>query len=86
MGVPHLTANLKPYATKAAFTGSTPDVESKPSRVVIDGPAFAHHIYQECLKDHVKATDTMKGFPSYEAINDAAVEWLNTFRTHSFTM
>ena len=76
MGIPHLTANLKPYASSVTFPPRSPDDERGRFHAVIDGPALAHHIYRECLKDRTKAASPNEAFPSYEEIGDAIIEWL----------
>ncbi|KAI9682799.1 MAG: hypothetical protein M1822_006289 [Bathelium mastoideum] len=82
MGIPHLTANLKPYASSVTFPPPNPETRPNEARVVIDGPALAHHIYQERLKDRAKATSLAKTFPSYREIGDAVIEWLFRLRTY----
>ncbi|KAL9094730.1 MAG: hypothetical protein Q9165_003000 [Trypethelium subeluteriae] len=86
MGIPHLTANLKPYASIINLTPPTSHDHDEHSRLVIDGPAFAYYIYEEYLRERTKASDLTEALPSYERIGDAAIGWLHRVRAYGLTV
>ncbi|KAH8590085.1 XPG domain containing-domain-containing protein [Bisporella sp. PMI_857] len=66
MGIPHLITHLQPYAESVPLTGV----------VVIDGPAFAHHIFHLCLKNRPWADSPVEAAPTYEELGFTAIKWL----------
>ncbi|KAI9720999.1 MAG: hypothetical protein M1812_002478 [Candelaria pacifica] len=79
MGVPHLTASLRPYATPVVFgKGTLSGHEKAPSQgKVIDGPAFAYYIYHACLASRQHAQGPLEAVPSYREIGDETIAWLD---------
>ncbi|KAK0111502.1 hypothetical protein ONS95_001857 [Cadophora gregata] len=71
MGIRHLTTFLRPYADAASLDGQ---------QVVIDGPSFAHQVYYLCLKATPGAQNALEAAPSYRALADTAISWLDTVR------
>ncbi|KFY27296.1 hypothetical protein V493_03588 [Pseudogymnoascus sp. VKM F-4281 (FW-2241)] len=67
MGIPHLITHLRPYSESTNFNGQD---------VIIDGPAFAYHIFHTCLAEVPEARNPFEAFPSYKKIGDAAIRWL----------
>lgn len=67
MGVRHLITFLRPYAKLESLAGQ---------QVVIDGPAFAHHIYFLCLKGTRGARNAFEAAPSYSVLVKTALQWL----------
>ena len=71
MGIPHLITFLQPYA----------EVESLGQQdVIIDGPAFAYHIYYTCQANRPDARGPFDAIPSYGEIEEASVRWLDSIR------
>ncbi|KAI9790850.1 MAG: hypothetical protein M1835_000700 [Candelina submexicana] len=79
MGVPHLAASLRPYATPIVFGKRTlSGHERAPDQVkVIDGPAFAHYIHHACLAGRPHAQGPLEATPSYREIGDEVIAWLD---------
>lgn len=89
MGIPRLTQHLSPYATKVVFQhqDASHDGEQRmATRVVIDGPALAYHVYYVCLSRHGKARNALEAIPSYHDIGSATVRWLEQFEEYGFSM
>ena len=68
MGIPHLIASLERYSTLESLSGQC---------VVIDGPAFAYHIYYLCLASRSHARRPFEAVPSYAEIGEVALLWLD---------
>ncbi|KAL9071812.1 MAG: hypothetical protein Q9157_005323 [Trypethelium eluteriae] len=81
-----LRLSIAPYASVINVAAPTSHDHDEHLRLVIDGPAFAHYIYQECLRNQTKATDLTEALPSYERIGDAAVGWLHRVRAYGITV
>lgn len=77
MGIPRLINRLEPYAELEALTGQD---------VVIDGPAFAYHVYYLCMKSKTGARGAFQAIPSYGDISRVAIEWLETLEGHGVSM
>ncbi|KAK2001640.1 hypothetical protein LX36DRAFT_653140 [Colletotrichum falcatum] len=70
MGIPHLLKHLSPYGVLGPIDGD---------RVVIDGPAFAYHIYHLC-------TRSTSGLPSYDLLGRTALAWLDQLTDHDISI
>lgn len=68
MGIRHLTTFLQPYAAVKPLAGA---------QIVIDGPAFAYHIYFLCLKATPDARNALEAAPSYSVLVKIALLWLD---------
>jgi hypothetical protein len=77
MGVRHLITFLRPYATSEALAGK---------QLVIDGPAFAYHIYHIALQSRGNATSYFEAVPSYNVLADTAITWLDGLRASNAVM
>lgn len=77
MGVPHLIAFLEPYSVLESLAGQS---------VVIDGPAFAYHVYHICLGSRSHLQRPFEAAPSYGEIGESAIQWLDGLRDGRVTM
>jgi hypothetical protein len=77
MGIPHLITYLQPFAQREPLTNQ---------QVVIDGPGFAHHVYYICMGSRDGARNAFEAAPSYEALVNAAVAWLDALRESNVRM
>lgn len=77
MGIPHLITLLQPYSELRLLEGQD---------VVIDGPAWAYHIYYICLGRRSSSRGPFQALPSYAEIGDAAIEWLDGLRQSNVSM
>lgn len=80
MGIPHLITHLRPYAVVADLT-----TKNAPN-VVIDGPAFAYHIYHLCLAAKADNKNPFEATPSYALLGNTAIQWLDTLRARDVKM
>jgi hypothetical protein len=71
MGIPHLIALLRPYAELEPLAGRD---------VIIDGPGLCYHIHYKCLGRRGDARNSFEAAPSYEELQEAAIEWLDGLR------
>jgi hypothetical protein len=87
MGIPHLTAYLRPYATPVTWQrrGSTSDA-ALPEELIIDGPALAYHIYYQCLALRSGAGNALEAFPTYAELEIAVVLWLENIETFGLSV
>ncbi|KAG6366301.1 hypothetical protein INS49_000477 [Diaporthe citri] len=69
MGIPGLTAALRPFASWEKLADS----------VVVDGPAFAYHIFFACRLES-KACTALED-PSYSVLGSAAIWWLDNLQS-----
>lgn len=76
MGIRHLTTFLRPYAP----------VKPLDAPLVIDGSAFAHHIYGLCLGRRCDARNALEAVPSYLELQEAAIDWLEGLGKHNIEM
>jgi len=67
MGIPHLATHLQPYAKHGPLVGD----------VVVDGPAFAYHVYFICLNNRPAARNAFEAAPTYHEIGKTAIAWLD---------
>lgn len=77
MGIPHLITALEPYAELEALAGQ---------EIVIDGPAFAYHIYYICLRTRQDARGSSDAAPPYLQICSTAIEWLKALEENGASM
>lgn len=77
MGVRHLITFLRPYSTLESLAGQ---------QIVIDGPAFAHHIYFICLKGTRGARNAFEAAPSYSVLVKTALQWLKGLEMENAVM
>ncbi|PNY24907.1 Uncharacterized protein TCAP_05183 [Tolypocladium capitatum] len=66
MGIPYLTATLKPYAVRRPLQDEA---------VVIDGPALAYHILHVCRANNISQ-------PTYQLLGQSTVAWLDELSSH----
>lgn len=69
MGIRGLTAALRPFASREKLAGS----------VVIDGPAFAYHIFFACRLESRVCTALQD--PPYSVLGSAAIRWLDNLKS-----
>ncbi|KAI7788361.1 hypothetical protein LA080_010694 [Diaporthe eres] len=69
MGIRGLTAALRPFASWEKLGGS----------VVIDGPAFAYHIFFACRLESRVCTTLQD--PPYSVLGSAAIRWLDNLQS-----
>jgi len=67
MGIPHLISHLQPYAKSGPLTGDS----------VIDGPAFAYHVYYACLNNRPSSKNAFEAAPTYHEVGKTAIAWLD---------
>jgi hypothetical protein len=77
MGIPHLITYVRPYAKTKSLKGQN---------VVVDGPAFAYHIYHRCIALRPGARNPFDAVPTYKDIGEAAVLWLGELKSHGVTL
>lgn len=77
MGIRHLITFLEPYASVELLAGQ---------EIVIDGPAFAHHVFYLCLKATPDARNGFEAAPSYSTLIKTALAWLNGLRNSNAVM
>lgn len=77
MGIPHLITFLERHSTVESLAGQT---------VVIDGPAFAYHVYYICLLSRSHVRRPFEVAPSYAEIGETAIQWLDGLREAQVTM
>jgi hypothetical protein len=78
MGIPHLITYLRPFATLENLAGQS---------IVIDGPAFAYHVWHICLLRQSSAwRNPFEAQPSYKDVADTALGWLDELRRYNVTM
>ncbi|KAI9651866.1 MAG: hypothetical protein M1831_007531 [Alyxoria varia] len=83
MGIRGLKGKLEPYKTPVQWTRSSPSNanEDAPTGVVIDGPAFAHWIFNQCCAQKDQSEGPLKALPSYPEISRQALAWLRDLRS-----
>lgn len=90
MGVPHLIANLQPHAETILLTKSEvrtgSDTSNTFTKLVIDGPGLAYHIYYKCLSLRANARNALEAYPSYQELGHAVVAWLNHLDAYGLQM
>lgn len=69
MGIRGLTAALRPFAACSKW----------PNSVVIDGPAFAYHVFFACRLE--RQVSTALKDPSYSVLGSAAIRWLDNLQS-----
>lgn len=77
MGIPHLITHLRPYAVAGDLTGRS---------VVIDGPAFAYHIFHLCLATTQDAKNPFEAAPTYALLGKTALQWLDALRSRDIKL
>ncbi len=77
MGIPRLITYLEPYATPAELSGS---------KVIIDGPGLAYHIYHRLLASKSRADNAIQNAPTYAELGQSAGYFLDELQTHNVTM
>lgn len=83
MGVPRLTALLRPYATSIEWKRQDGRSSTAAGAIVpgliIDGPALAYFIYHQCVCSEPFSANALEALPSYARLAEAVVVWLNEF-------
>lgn len=74
MGIPHLAANLRPFATPVDLAGHS---------AVIDGPGLAYHIWYVCLASNGEARNPFEAMPSYRFLGETVIRWLDAVQAHN---
>jgi hypothetical protein len=77
MGIPHLTRFLRPYAVSGPLSGQ---------EAVIDGPAFAYHIYHILLSSRQSSRNQLEAAISYDEIGNATISWLKALQESRVTV
>lgn len=54
--------------------------------MVIDGPAFAYHVYYLCLSSRSHARRPLEAVPSYTELGETAIQWLEGLRNEGVDM
>lgn len=85
MGIPRLLSLLEPYGEHVSVTSDDSSDKHK-TNVIIDGPAFAFHIYDICLALTPNARNAFEALPSYKLLGDVAIQWLNQLESFPFRM
>ncbi|KAI9881630.1 MAG: hypothetical protein M1830_000195 [Pleopsidium flavum] len=87
MGIPHLITYLQPYATANELGNCTSDdrvsAHRARSKVIIDGPGLAYHIYYRQLAWMTKSNNAFDASPSYEDLGKGAVTFLDELQKHN---
>lgn len=86
MGIPGLTAKLQPYAVPAKLGSYHLDASQDTSRVIIDGPSLAYHIYYRLLACKSASLNALDAAPSYHDIGQGALVFLDALREHDVVM
>jgi len=79
MGIPHLITSLESFAESQSLAGQD---------VIIDGPAFAYHVYHSsmCMGAKAGVRGAFEVVPSYHEISTVAIEWLRALERHGASM
>lgn len=77
MGIPHLTQYLRPHAVSGPLSGQD---------AVIDGPAFAYHIYYILLSSRQSSRNQLEAAISYDEIGSVAISWLKALQKSRVTV
>lgn len=77
MGIRGLIRHVRPFAHSASL---------RDQEVVIDGPAFAHHVYHLCLGARGTANNALEAAPSYGELVTAAIAWLEDLKANRVSM
>lgn len=85
MGIPGLTVKLQPYAVPATL-GTYGDASQDTSRVIIDGPSLAYHIYYRLLACKPASLNALDAVPSYQELGQGALEFLDALRAQDVVM
>lgn len=67
MGIPGLSAALRPYGTPTTLSGQS---------VVIDGPALVHRLWEAIMSQQSLESATLNHVP-YAVLGEGFVNWLN---------
>ena len=92
MGIPGLTAKLQPYATSSTLGCGAPEcIHHKndghdETRVIIDGPSLAYHIYYRLLACKAPSLNALDAAPSYEELGRGTLVFLDALREHNVVM
>lgn len=81
MGIPHLTALLRPYASTSLWTDEAPGVN-----LIVDGPSLAYYIYHRCLSTNLKTKGNFEAIPSYDDVSVDVVAWLEALERFGFAV
>ncbi|RDW77208.1 hypothetical protein BP6252_05261 [Coleophoma cylindrospora] len=68
MGIPHLISYLQPYAVGKSLNTQ---------QIVLDGPAFAYHVFYLSLGGRQAARNPFEGAPTYLELGELAIAWLD---------
>lgn len=82
MGIPHLIAQIRPYAKSISWTAEVRGADDKKrDNLIIDGPSLAYYIYHRCLATKTDARTALDAIPTYTELGKATVEWLEKMET-----
>lgn len=100
MGPPGFFSRVRAYGTYEDIGRTTASTEESQSQsqsqsqgqsttpaivAIIDGPSFAHFLYDKLIKDEC-ANDKIETFYRYAELGEAAIKWLDNLCSLGFTM
>lgn len=86
MGIPGLTVKLQPYAVPATLGTYHGDATQDTSRVIIDGPSLAYHIYYRLLAYKSASLNALDAAPSCKEVGRGALIFVDALREQNVTM
>lgn len=86
MGIPSLTAKLQPYGASAQLGTYHRTKSQETSKVIIDGPSLAYHIYDRLLACKPASLNAWDAIPSYEELGRGTLVFLDALRDHNVVM
>lgn len=84
MGIPHLTAQIRPYAQPFSWSSNITDenkCSTHRSSLIIDGPSFAYYIYHRVALSKPSSSSALTTLPAYSELAEAAIAWLEEIET-----
>ena len=81
MGVPRFTKDLALYVQRATLgrEGSACESTVEVLTLVLDGPSYAHHVYEKLLGHLLRSATVGLQLPTYEEIGEGALHLLRDF-------
>ena len=81
MGIPHLTALLRPYAEPLEWHTLAND-----AGLLLDGPSLAYFMFHKCFSENLKTKTSFEAIPSYDAVASETIAWLDGLKDFGFIM
>lgn len=81
MGIPHLTALLRPYASTSLWANEAPGIN-----LIVDGPSLAYYIYHRRLSKNLETKGNFEAIPSYDDVSVDVVAWLEALEGFGFAV